>query len=132
MELFVVVQKRRAPVRHVKVSASHGNVVGRAAESVDSNTIACTLHSGGVAAGSSRIAGGDEDRHPLRRRLLPKRLVERVAGGAEEELALSIAVAHYWSKIVIHDIDGRQIGALGHLCALRDNIVDRRAAGDGP
>jgi hypothetical protein len=39
---------------------------------------------------------------------------------------LPVAVAHYRSKIIVDDIDGRQIGALGDLSSLRNHVIDRR------
>ena len=61
--------------------------------------------------------------------LLPECLVECVAGGAEEELALAVAVAHDRSKIVVDDVDGGEVGALGDFGPLRDDVVDGGAFG---
>ena len=120
-----------AAVGHVEVGAPDGDVVGRAGEAVDGEAVACGLNAGGVAAGGAGVSAGEKDGDALRGGLLPEGLVEGVAGGAEEELALAIAVAHDRSEIVVDDVEGGEVGALHDLGALGDDVVDGGALGDG-
>ena len=95
------------------------------------SAVACALDAGVVAACCAGVSAGEKDGDALRGGLLPEGLVEGVAGGAEEELALAVAVAHDGSEIVVDDVDGGEVGALRDLGALGDDVVDGGALGDG-
>ena len=88
-------------------------------------------NAGVVAARGAGVSAGEKDGDALRGGLLPEGLVEGVAGGAEEELALAIAVAHDGSEVVVDDVEGGEVGALDDLGALGDDVVDGGAFGDG-
>src|ERR1700722_17933883 len=120
-----------AAVRHVEVGAADRDVVRCTAEAVDGDAVARTLHSCAVATRGPGISSSDEHCDALRRGLLPEALVEGIAGGSEEELALAVAVTHHGREIVVDDVDGGQVGALRNLSGLANHVIDGRTLGYG-
>src|SRR5882757_11585256 len=125
------VPEGRAAVGHVEVGASDGDIVGCAGKAVDGYAIAGGLDTGDVAARGPGVSAGKKDGDALGGGLLPEGLVERVAGGAEEELALAVAVAHHGGEVVVDDVEGGEVSTLHDLGALGDDVVDGGAFGDG-
>ena len=119
-----------AAVGHVEVGAADGDIVRRAGEAVDGEAVACGLNACIVATSGARVSAGEKNGDALRGGLLPEGLVEGVAGGAEEELALTVAVAHDGGEVVVDDVEGGEVGALHDLGALGDDVVDGGAFGD--
>ena len=120
-----------AAVGHVEVGAADGDVVGGAGEAVDGDAVGCGRDAGVVASGGAGVSAGEKDGDALGGGLLPEGLVEGVAGGAEEELALAVAVAHDGGEVVVDDVEGGEVGALHDLGALGDDVVDGGGFGDG-
>ena len=121
----------RSAVGHIEVRSPNGNVVGRTTQTVHCQSIGGSNDVSGIASGRARVSTGNHYGNSLRGGLLPQIVVEGITGGAEEELALTIAVAHNRGQIVVDHVNGGEISSLHDLGACGDDIIDGRAFGHG-
>ena len=63
------------------------------------------------------------------RRLLPEVTVKLVAAGAQEELALTVALTHHRGDVVVNDVFGREVHSLVRFRGFGNDKINHRAFG---
>ncbi len=106
----------------VELRAADGDIERRGSQTVDGEALCggrCLIVA--VASGRAAVAARNHGSDALRGGLLPKIIVKSVFGLAEALFALAETGAQHGGEIVVHDVERREVHAVGRVGAGGDD-----------